>query len=346
MQSQHWSDEKWKSKMAGGGGKKKRFQYCTDPSGQEILYLQTLQGHSGRNPIHPTPQDNVLIPNNFFEYINHIGCAINLHSITNSGLIPGGQNLSKRQTVFLTSVDPVSKEHRDPNKIDLEAPRLAWYQQKKWKKHHNTVYWVDIKLAQQKDLSSIKHDRTQSSFTTHSQLIVSRKLLWWTLEKSYTRKYMRHLDLLRRFPFKDNWMKELGSEFAEGSEDSQQTQPKSKTQLSSTRRPVKSEQPSGSLTQEIEKDVLFGCVSTNVSTGRPVKSCVPVSVERVDLDKVVVTKTFWTDGTMMTNTASLCQMLGGLRNRSFNTMKSHWKAISTWLHGKKEVGTRNHRKFL
>ena len=28
--SQHWSDEMWKSKMAGGGGNKKRFQYCTD----------------------------------------------------------------------------------------------------------------------------------------------------------------------------------------------------------------------------------------------------------------------------------------------------------------------------
>ena len=104
--SQHWSDEVWKSKMAGGGGNKKRFQCCTDPSGQEILYLRALQGHSGRNPIDPSLQDNVLIPNNFFEYIYHIGCAINLHSITNSGLIPGGQNLSKRQTVFFTSVDP------------------------------------------------------------------------------------------------------------------------------------------------------------------------------------------------------------------------------------------------
>ena len=40
--SQHWSDEMWKSEMAGGGGNKKRFQCCTDPSGQEILYLEEL----------------------------------------------------------------------------------------------------------------------------------------------------------------------------------------------------------------------------------------------------------------------------------------------------------------
>ena len=93
--SRLWSDEMWKSRMAGGGGNKKRFQYCTDPSGKEIIYLRALQGHSGRNLIHLTLQDNVLIPENFFEYIYHIGCATNLHSITNSGLIPGGQNLSK-----------------------------------------------------------------------------------------------------------------------------------------------------------------------------------------------------------------------------------------------------------
>ena len=125
--SQHWSDEMWKSRVAGGGGNKKRFQYCTDPSGQEVLYLRALQSHSGRNLLDPTLQDNVLIPSNFFQYIYHIGCALNLHSIVNSGLIPGGQKFSKIQTVFFTSVDPVNKEHKDPDVINLEAPRLARY---------------------------------------------------------------------------------------------------------------------------------------------------------------------------------------------------------------------------
>ena len=119
--------------MAGGGGNKKRFQCCTDSSGQEILYLRALQGHSGRNPIDPTLPHNVLIPSDFFKYIYHIGCAINLHSIVNSGLIPGGQILSKRQTVFFTAVNPVHKNHRDPHELDLTKPRLASYKQK-WKK--------------------------------------------------------------------------------------------------------------------------------------------------------------------------------------------------------------------
>ena len=116
--SQYWSDEMWKSKMQGGGGNKKIFQYRTDPPGQEILYLRALQGHLGRNPIDPTLQDNVLIPNNFFEYIYHLGCAISLHSITNSGLIAGGQISSReRQTVFFTAVNPMDKDHKDPHEL-------------------------------------------------------------------------------------------------------------------------------------------------------------------------------------------------------------------------------------
>ena len=150
--SQHWSDEMWKSTMAGSAGNKKRFQYCTDPSEQEIFYLRSLQGHSGRNLIDLSSHDNLLIPNDFFEYIYHIGCAINLHSIINSGLIPGGQILNNRQTVFFLLVDPMDKEHKDPETIDLEAPRLAQYMDKAWKRHQDAVYWVDINLAIRKGL--------------------------------------------------------------------------------------------------------------------------------------------------------------------------------------------------
>ena len=72
--TQYWSHDVWRSKMAGCGGSKKRFQYCTDSSGQEILYFRTLQGHSGRNPIDPTLQDNVLIANNSWTLRVHSSC--------------------------------------------------------------------------------------------------------------------------------------------------------------------------------------------------------------------------------------------------------------------------------
>ena len=197
VRSRHWSDEKKKSTMAKGGENKNIFQYCADPSG-ETLYLRVLQGHSGRNLIDPSLQDNVLIPDDFLKYIYHVGCAINLHSIINSGLIPGGQNLSKRQTVFFLPVNPMDKEHKDPEKIDLEAPRLARYMHTAWKKHQNTVYWVDIKLAQKK---GFKFYQTRSNaIILYDTLLVSRKLFGWKLEKSYTKKNMNHLDCLRRFP--------------------------------------------------------------------------------------------------------------------------------------------------
>ena len=59
----------------------------------------------------------------------------------NSGLTPGGQSLSKRETVFSLLVDPMNKENKDPETVDLNAPRVAWYKQKVGKKHQNTVYW-------------------------------------------------------------------------------------------------------------------------------------------------------------------------------------------------------------
>ena len=109
--------------MAGGGGNKKRIQYCSDSSGA-IFYLWALQSHSGRSLIDPT--GHCHYSDGFFKYIYHVGWAINLHSIKNSGLILGGQNLSNRQTVFFLLVDPRDKEHEDLDTIDLEAPRLTY----------------------------------------------------------------------------------------------------------------------------------------------------------------------------------------------------------------------------
>ena len=61
-----------------------------------ILYLRVLQGHSGNNLMDPMLQDNVVIGTGIFPYIYHVGCTFNLHSIINNGLVPGGQNLSRR----------------------------------------------------------------------------------------------------------------------------------------------------------------------------------------------------------------------------------------------------------
>ena len=64
----------WKACLSAGGGSKRRYQYCCDISGT-IVYLRALQGHSGRNLIDPSLQDNVIIQRGFFQHIYHIGCA-------------------------------------------------------------------------------------------------------------------------------------------------------------------------------------------------------------------------------------------------------------------------------
>ena len=145
-QIQNWSDDGWKACLAAGGGSKRRYQYCSDNLGT-ILYLRVVQRHSGSNLIDPTLQDNVLIGTGIFPYIYHVGCTFNLHSIINNGLIPGGQNLSRRQTVFFLPLDPRNESHRDLEHIDFSAPRLARYMHSAWKRHQDAVFWVDIDLG-------------------------------------------------------------------------------------------------------------------------------------------------------------------------------------------------------
>ena len=81
--------------MAGGGGVKRRFQYWSDASGT-IVYFRALQGHSGRNLIDPSLEENVIIQSELFHRIYHIGCAVNADSVVNPGLTLGGQSSSKR----------------------------------------------------------------------------------------------------------------------------------------------------------------------------------------------------------------------------------------------------------
>ena len=138
--------------MAAGGGSKRRYQYCTDISGT-IIYFRDLQGHSGRILIDPSLQGNVIIQRGLFQHIYHIGCAFNLHFIINNGLIPGGQNTSKRQTVFFLPIDPRDKGHQDLAEINFNEPRRAQYLHSAWKKHQDAVFWVDINLAIRKGLT-------------------------------------------------------------------------------------------------------------------------------------------------------------------------------------------------
>ena len=108
--------------------------------------------------------------------------------------------------------------------------------------HQNTVYWVDTKLAQKK---GFKFCQTRSNtiilYDTLPAYCIPKVVVMETGEIIHE-KVNASPRPPPKISFKDNWMKEFGSEVAGGSEDSQQIQPKSKTQLSRTGRLV-SDQP-------------------------------------------------------------------------------------------------------
>ena len=88
--SRLWSDDL----LAEGGGNKKRFQYCPDSS--EKFFASELFKVIQDGISLTLHNRAMIIQSHFFQYIYHVGCAINLRSIMNSGLTPGGQNLRKR----------------------------------------------------------------------------------------------------------------------------------------------------------------------------------------------------------------------------------------------------------
>ena len=210
--SQHWSDEKWKSEMAKGGRNKKRFQHCTDPSGQEIL-LSPNSSRSFRTQSHwsfITVQ--CINPERFLRvHLSHRMC--NQFTLHREFRIDTGRTEFEQKTDGILHVcgSKKNKEHKDLDVFKLDAPRLAWYKQKVWTKHQNTMYWVDIKLAQQK---GFKVYQTRSNaiilYDTLPAFCIPKAIM---MEKSYTRKYMRHLDHHRRFPLKTigwkNWVQKL-----------------------------------------------------------------------------------------------------------------------------------------
>ena len=142
----------------------------------------------------------------------------------------------------------MDKEHKDPYKLDLTKPRLAWYKQKTWKRHQDTVYWVDIQLAQQKGL---KFYQARSNaiilYDTLPACCIQKVVVMESGEIIYEKVYVSPRPP-PKISFKDNWMKDLGSEVAGSSKDTQRIQPKSKKK-SRTERPV-GEQP---FIQEIGK---------------------------------------------------------------------------------------------
>ena len=129
------------------------------------------------------------------------------------------------------------------------------------------VYWVDIQVAQRKGLKFYQARYVMQSSITFPANCISKVVVMKSEEIIYQKVFVSPR-LPPKISFKDNWMKELHSEVAGSSKDTERIQPKPKTQLSRTGRPVCGQES----TKEIEKGTMFDHedVKHSTSTGRPV----------------------------------------------------------------------------
>ena len=190
--------------MAGGGGYKKIFQYCSDSLG--ILYLRAFQGHSGRNLIDPFFLRTVPL----------------FRTVSSSTFIT-----SDVQSIYSPSSTSIDTGRTEFWATDRQYSFFRWIpflRRSTW--NHRVLHGTCTKherniqircigststLLWRKDWNSIRQDRTPSTFTKHSQLSVTRKLFGWKLEKSFSKTFLHHLGLLQRFLWnmsgRENWVR-------------------------------------------------------------------------------------------------------------------------------------------
>ena len=126
-------------------------------------------------------------------------------------------------------MDSTDKERKDPDTIDLEAPRLAQYMHKTWKKHQNTVYWVDINLALKKGLKFVSDTIERETLPAYC---IPKVVRMETGEVIHEKVYASPR-LPPKISLKHDWTKELVSEVvrqpegevARQAKSSQSTQP-------------------------------------------------------------------------------------------------------------------------
>ena len=130
-------------------------------------------------------------------------------------------------------MNPLQKNHQDPKELDLTKPRLASYKQK-WKVPQDTVYWVDIQLAQRKGL---KFYQSRSNavilYDTLPAYCISKAIVMKSEEIIYEKVYVSPRPP-PTISYKDHWTSDLDSDVARSSKD----ELKPNTQLSSTVRLV------------------------------------------------------------------------------------------------------------
>ena len=150
-------------------------------------------------------------PNDFFEYIYHVGSGFNLHSIIKSRLIAGGWSHGRdRQTVFFTAVDPMDKKLGWARKIRLNTTEARCVQTDLDNYSRHAVHWVKIGRAQHMELKFFQtksnaifpHDTLPPSCMEKVMSRKSKEILYTKTESPRPAPTVMH---------KSTWRKDLDS---------------------------------------------------------------------------------------------------------------------------------------
>ena len=123
---------------------------------EHVLYITAIQGRSGGTLVDPTLQDNVLLPDDFADYICHIGNAHEMHSIIQCGLIPGGKRVK-----------------RDRQSVSSRKNSIV----------------VQFEARSEERIAVLSNAIPRSRSFQHTACYVLRKWYAWRLERIYTAKY-------------------------------------------------------------------------------------------------------------------------------------------------------------
>ena len=114
---------------------------------EKILYLRAIQGHSRSAFVDPSLQDNVLLPDDFIEHIYHVVNSHDLHSIIQSGLIPGSKSQEREASGVLHSRQSNVRRSGQRSRVRPEQSEDCSVQE----------------YLENSPKDSIRHDPTQSS---------------------------------------------------------------------------------------------------------------------------------------------------------------------------------------
>ena len=125
-----------------------------------------------------------------------------LHSIIQSGLIPGGKSVKKgRHAVCFTTVNPMIVDHQKEVEYDLTKPRTAVCKNK-WKIYTKTVYWCNMRVAQRRGMQ-FNQKWSNAIILENNVPAVCASRWWWTWSQEYSKTF-QSLELPQRIILNPN----------------------------------------------------------------------------------------------------------------------------------------------